>query len=56
MDWTSLIAVLAFFTLLVWVTIAFVSKQQIEKRIENPDAPKSTLAKDKSSHGTPADV
>lgn len=56
MDWTSLIGVLAFFTLLVWATMAFVSKQQVEKRLDDPDAPKSTLAKDTPSHGKPADV
>lgn len=56
MDWTSLIAALAFFTLLVGVLFAFVSKQQVDKRIDNPDAPKSTLAKDVPSQDTPADV
>ena len=56
MDWTSLVGLLAFFTLAVFAVLAFVSKQQVEKRIENGDAPRSTLAKDKNSHGTPADV
>ncbi|KIN64549.1 hypothetical protein Z946_3441 [Sulfitobacter noctilucicola] len=56
MDWTFLIGILAAFTLLIWVVFAFASKQMVEKRIDNPNARKSTLASDKSSHGKPADV
>lgn len=56
MDWTALLGTLAFFTLLAGVTLAFVSKQQVEQRMQNPQAEKSTLAKNKSSNGKPADV
>ena len=56
MDWTNLIAVLAFFTLLAGALAAFVSKQQVDKRKHDPSSPKSTLAKDESSHAAPADV
>jgi cytochrome bd-type quinol oxidase subunit 1 len=56
MDWTSLVGAMFFFTLLLVATFAFVSKQKTEKRMKDPTAEKSTLAKDKSSHGKPADV
>lgn len=56
MDWTSLIGALAFFTLAIGAVLAFVSKQKVEQRMDDPTAKKSTLAADKSAHGTPADV
>ena len=56
MDWTSLVGMLAFFTLAAFALFAFVSKQKVENRMENDNAPKSTLASDKSAHGKPADV
>ena len=56
MDWTSLVGALFFFTLLLVATLAFVSKQKTERRMDDPTAEKSTLATDKSSHGKPADV
>jgi len=56
MDWTSLIGALAFFTLGIWILLAFISKQKVEQRLDDPNARKSTLASDKSSTGTPADV
>lgn len=56
MDWTSLVGFLALITLLAGVVVAVISKRKTEKRMDDPDAPKSTLAKDKSSHGNPADV
>jgi len=56
MDWTTLIAALAFVTLLAFVGFAFVSKRKVEDRMDDPAAPKSTLATDKDSKGTPADV
>lgn len=56
MDWTALLGTLAFFTLLAAATLAFVSKQQVEERMKDPQAKKSTLSTDKSSHGRPADV
>ena len=56
MDWTSLVGLLAIFTLAAFAIFAFVSKQKVEDRIDDPDATKSTLAKDKNPHGAPADV
>ena len=56
MDWTSLVGVLAFFTLAAFALLAFVSKQKVESRIDNPNSTKSTLAADKDPHGKPADV
>ena len=56
MDWTSLVGILAFFTLAAFATFAFVSKQKVERRMEDDSAPQSTLAKDTDPHGTPADA
>lgn len=56
MDWTTLVAALAIVTLLTWVIIAFISKRKVEARMDDPAAPKSTLAADVPSHGKPADV
>lgn len=56
MDWTTLVSALAIVTLLAFVIIAMVSKKKTEERKKTADAPKSTLAKDKDSHGKPADV
>lgn len=56
MDFTYLIVVLALGTLFAGLVFALVSKAKVEKRKDDPNAPKSTLAADKSSHGTPADV
>lgn len=56
MDWTSLVGMLAFFTLAAFALFAFVSKQKVENRMNDDTARKSTLAADKSAHGTPADV
>ena len=56
MDWTILIGALAFVTLFAWIGIALLSKNKVEKRMEDPSAPKSTLAADTDSRGTPADV
>jgi hypothetical protein len=55
-DWTSLIALLALVTLLAGVGFAFVSKRKVDARRRDPDAPKSTLAKDQNSKAKPADV
>lgn len=51
MDWTTLVSALAIVTLLAFVIIAMVSKKKTEERKKAADAPKSTLAKDKDSHG-----
>lgn len=56
MDWTMLTGLLAFVTLLIVVVLAFRSKSRTESRMKDPNAPKSTLAKDKDSKGKPADV
>ena len=56
MDLTTLLVVLALGTLLAGVVFALASKAQVEARMDDPSATKSTLAKDKSSTGKPADV
>ncbi len=56
MDWTVLTGALAFFTLGVVVILAIVSKQKTDARKKDPNAPKSTLAKDGDPHGDPKDT
>lgn len=56
MDWTMLTAALVFTTLILAVGFAYWNQQKVEERRKDPNAPKSTLAADKSSHGEPADV
>lgn len=56
MDWTTLTAFLAFVTLTTVIMIALLSKYRTEQRLDDPDAPESTLAKDVPSRGKPADV
>ena len=56
MDWTILVGALAFVTLLSWIGIALLSKHKVEKRLNDPKAPKSTLAADADPKGKPADV
>ncbi|SFS04989.1 hypothetical protein [Yoonia litorea] len=56
MEGGFLILMLALFTMLVFVVAAIVSKRKTEERMDDPQSEKSTLAKDKSSHGKPADV
>ena len=56
MDWTFLVGLLALVTLLTFVVLALISKRKVEKRMDDPNAPKSTLAADKSAHGKPAEV
>lgn len=56
MDWTYLVGALAFVTLITWIIIAQLSKRKVEKRMDDAEAPKSTLAEDKSATGKPADV
>ncbi|MGB3407413.1 MAG: hypothetical protein WBA67_07950 [Jannaschia sp.] len=51
-----LLPVLAFGTLLAVTVFALVSQQKVLDRKRDPNAPKSTLAADKDSHGKPADV
>lgn len=56
MDNGLIVIVLALFTLLAFVVVAMVSKRKTEKRMDDKNAEKSTLAADKSSDGKPADV
>jgi len=46
MDVTTLLPVLALFTLLAVAVFALVSKKKTEERMDDPTVPKSTLAKD----------
>lgn len=50
------IPVLSFGTLLAVAAFAYISRQKTLQRMEDDDAPKSTLASDADSHGKPADV
>ena len=56
MDMAVIVPLLAMLTLLGACVFALVNKAAIEARLDDPSSPKSTLAADKSSHGTPADV
>lgn len=57
MDTMFFLPLLTMFTLLAVVIFALVSKHRTEKRRHDPDAPKSTLAKDGPQGGiaAPAD-
>jgi hypothetical protein len=46
MDVSFFLPLLTLFTLLAVVIFALVSKSRTEKRLHDPNAPKSTLAKD----------
>lgn len=56
MDWIILTAALVFTTLLAFVAFAYMSKRKTEQRMDDESATKSTLAADKRSDGSPADV
>lgn len=56
MDVLVLIPALALVTLLAVSVFGYVSAQKAEERRRDPSAPKSTLAADAPSKGTPADV
>lgn len=56
MDWTTLVGALAVVTMLAFVIAAYVSKKKTQERMDDPSAPKSTLARDQDSHAPPADV
>ncbi len=51
-----IVAVLIAVTFGAVLVFAIISKKKTEERLEDDDAPKSTLASDKSSTGNPADV
>jgi H+/Cl- antiporter ClcA len=51
MDYAWLIPFLSLFTLLAVAVFALVSKARIEARRHDPNAPKSTLAKDGPQNG-----
>ena len=51
-----LLPALAFGTLLAVAVFAYLSQQKVLARKADPNAPKSTLAADKDSHGRPADT
>lgn len=52
----DIVAILALMTLGAVLAFAIVSKERVERRKRDPNALKSTLAADKDSRGTPADV
>ena len=56
MEASTLVAILMFATLGIGAAAAYFSKRSTEQRLEDDDAPKSTLAADSDSRGKPADV
>lgn len=56
MEWTLFTGALAIVTFAIAIGIALYSKRKVDQRRDNPNAQKSTLAKDKDSKGDPADV
>jgi peptidoglycan/LPS O-acetylase OafA/YrhL len=46
MDTWIFLAALFLITMIAWLTWATVSKRRTEKKLNDPDAPKSSLAKD----------
>ncbi|RED12274.1 hypothetical protein [Pontivivens insulae] len=56
MDAAFLVPLLAMMTLLAGCAWALWSKEAVQSRMDDPNARKSTMAADKSSTGTPADV
>lgn len=56
MDWTSLVGALFAVTLALVIVFAMTSKRKTDNRLDDPTSEKSTLAKDKSANGKPADV
>ncbi|MCV3270357.1 hypothetical protein [Roseobacter sinensis] len=56
MDFTYLIVILALMTLLAVIVFAMISKAKVEKRKDDPDSTKSTLAADARSDSEPVDA
>jgi len=56
MEASGIIVTLALLTFACVIGFALFSKSKVEDRMEDDSAPKSTLAADKRSDGTPADV
>ncbi|SPH21866.1 hypothetical protein ASD8599_02617 [Ascidiaceihabitans donghaensis] len=56
MDASYIIVILALVTMLALIVFALASKAKLERRMDDPNSKKSTLAADKSSSGSPADV
>ncbi|MGR3502799.1 hypothetical protein [Pseudaestuariivita sp.] len=56
MDVPFIVPILALITILGFLIFALKGKSDVAARKDDASAPKSTLAKDKSSSGTPADV
>lgn len=56
MSMSFIVVVLFLLTSLAVLVWAITSKAQIESRMADPNAPKSTLAADAPSKGKPADV
>ncbi|WP_295314356.1 hypothetical protein [Roseobacter sp.] len=56
MDATYIIVILALMTMLAVIVFSLYSKHKTEERLDDPNAPKSTLAADKASDGKPTDV
>ena len=52
----ALLPLLSMFTLLAVAVVAYISGQKARQRLRDPNAPRSTLARNNDSHGKPADV
>ncbi|WP_157772618.1 hypothetical protein [Pseudoponticoccus marisrubri] len=52
----TIVAILAFVTIGAVLVFAIIGKRRIEQRKQDGSVPKSTLAADKDSKGTPVDT
>jgi len=56
MDFEFFIPLMALVTMLIFLVFALVNMFKTQQRLDDPNATKSTLARDKRSDGKPADV
>ncbi len=56
MDIPYIVPILALVTMFIFIVFALINKQKVDQRLQDEDAPKSTLAKDGPSKGKPVDV
>lgn len=56
MEMTFIVPILALLTMLAGCVFALINLRAVEARRADSDAPKSTLAADKSAKGDPADT
>ncbi len=56
MDFEFFIPLMALSTMLIFLVFALINMYKTQQRLDDPNAPRSTLSPDKRSDGTPADV